>query len=178
MPARNVPKNAMTHSTELGSINATASPFDNPKLTWETNTLGTVNILEILKKINFAMNAVIITSDKVYRNVETSIGYKETDQLGDFDPYSSSKASADLAVQSYFKSFLKNKKNLRIGVARAGNVIGGGDWAIGRLIPEQQQEFYGKSIEVLLIVALLFWVVSIILSQISRSIENRLNASQ
>ncbi len=110
--------------------------FDNPKLTWETNTLGTVNILEILKKINFAMNAVIITSDKVYRNVETSIGYKETDQLGDFDPYSSSKASADLAVQSYFKSFLKNKKNLRIGVARAGNVIGGGDWAFGRLIPD------------------------------------------
>ena len=109
--------------------------FNNPKVTWETNTIGTINILEILRETNFKVITIFITSDKVYKNVETTIGYKENDRLGDLDPYSSSKASADLAIQSYFKSYL-SKKNLRLGIARAGNVIGGGDWAPGRLVPD------------------------------------------
>lgn len=110
--------------------------FNNPKVTWETNTIGTINILEILRETNFKVITIFITSDKVYKNVETTIGYKENDRLGDLDPYSSSKASADLAIQSYFKSYLSKKKNLRLGIARAGNVIGGGDWAPGRLVPD------------------------------------------
>ena len=80
--------------------------------------------------------AVLITSDKVYKNLEINRGYSENDILGGFDPYSASKASADLAIQSYFYSFLKKKKNLKICTARAGNVIGGGDWAEGRIIPD------------------------------------------
>ncbi len=80
---------------------------------------------------------VLITSDKSYKNVEKKSGYVETDILGGFDPYSASKASAELSIQSYIKSFFSEKKSsLRIGVARAGNVIGGGDWSQDRLIPD------------------------------------------
>ena len=80
--------------------------------------------------------AVIITSDKSYKNLEIKRGYKENDLLGGIDPYSSSKASAELVIQTYIKSFFKIKKNITIGVARAGNVIGGGDWSRDRLIPD------------------------------------------
>ena len=110
--------------------------YNNPKNTWETNALGTINVLEALRSFNRNIVVVIITSDKVYDNIETKIGYKETDRLGGFDPYSASKASADLAAQSYINSFLKQKKNIKISIARAGNVIGGGDWSTGRLIPD------------------------------------------
>lgn len=110
--------------------------YNNPKYTWETNTIGTLNLLDILKEYKRKVIAVIITSDKVYKNLEVKRGYKETDILGSFDPYSASKASADLATQSYIESFLKKKSNIKIAIARAGNVIGGGDWAYGRLIPD------------------------------------------
>ena len=80
--------------------------------------------------------AVIITSDKSYKNLEIKRGYKENDLLGGIDPYSSSKASAELVIQTYIKSFFKIKKNITIGIARAGNVIGGGDWSQDRLIPD------------------------------------------
>ena len=110
--------------------------FQNQKYAWETNTLGTINILEILKNYKKKITVVMITSDKVYKNREINRGYKENDTLGDLDPYSSSKASADLAIQSYIKSFLKQKTNIKIVIARAGNVIGGGDWSEGRLIPD------------------------------------------
>ena len=109
--------------------------YDNPKYTWETNTIGTLNLLDILKEYKKKVVAVIITSDKVYKNLEIKRGYKETDILGSFDPYSASKASADLAAQSYIGSF-KKKSNIKIAIARAGNVVGGGDWAYGRLIPD------------------------------------------
>ena len=80
---------------------------------------------------------MIITSDKSYKNIETNKGYKENDLLGGKDPYSASKASAELVIQSYLESFfnLKSNKNL-IAVARAGNVIGGGDWSTNRLLPD------------------------------------------
>ena len=110
--------------------------YKNPKLTWETNTLGTVNLLESIGQLKKKIIVVIITSDKVYKNLEISRGYHENDILGGFDPYSASKASADLAVQSYYFSKLKYKKNIRLSIARAGNVIGGGDWSEGRLIPD------------------------------------------
>ena len=112
--------------------------YVNPLYTFETNSLGTLNLLEILKNYNYSKicSIVIITSDKSYKNLELDRGYKETDVIGGYDPYSASKACAELMIQSYFKSFLLNKKNLRISVARAGNVIGGGDWSENRLIPD------------------------------------------
>jgi len=110
--------------------------YANPKYTWETNTIGTINVLETLKKMKKNVCAIIITSDKVYKNLEILRGYNEKDVLGSLDPYSASKAAADLSVQSYFKSYFKNKKNIRMCIARAGNVIGGGDWSEGRLIPD------------------------------------------
>jgi CDP-glucose 4,6-dehydratase len=113
--------------------------YINPMLTWTSNTLGTLSILEALKNIQFKKKCIciFITSDKSYRNIEINRGYKESDSLGGKDPYSASKASADIAVTSYFYSFFFNKKSkLRIAIARAGNVIGGGDWSKDRLIPD------------------------------------------
>ena len=110
--------------------------YENPKNAWDTNTLGTLNILETLRHYNKNIVVVIITSDKVYKNIEINRGYKENDILANTDPYSASKACADIATQSYINSFFTKKKNIRIAIARAGNVIGGGDWAKGRLIPD------------------------------------------
>ena len=98
--------------------------------------MGTLNVLESLRNLKKKCVAVIITSDKSYKNLEIKRGYKEDDLLGGIDPYSSSKASAELIIQTYIKSFFKIKKNIIIGVARAGNVIGGGDWSQDRLIPD------------------------------------------
>ena len=110
--------------------------YKNPKLTFETNTLGTLNVLESLKYIKKKCVVVIITSDKVYKNFETKRGYSENDVLGGHDPYSASKASAELVIQSYINSFYSKNKKLKIGIARAGNVLGGGDWSLNRLIPD------------------------------------------
>jgi CDP-glucose 4,6-dehydratase len=112
------------------------SYFD-PICTWETNTIGTLNILESLKEIKKSCIVIIITSDKSYKNLEISRGYKENDILGGKDPYSASKASAEIAIQSHISSFFPLKKTkVFIGIARAGNVIGGGDWSENRLIPD------------------------------------------
>ena len=110
--------------------------YKNPLLTYYTNAIGTLNVMESLKSLKNNCIAVIITSDKSYKNLEIKRGYKEEDELGGADPYSSSKASAELIIQSYFKSYLADKKNIRIAIARAGNVIGGGDWSENRLIPD------------------------------------------
>ena len=111
--------------------------YKNPTLTWQTNVFGTLNILESLRKINNPCYVVIITSDKCYYNKETHKGYKETDILGGKDPYSGSKASAEILVNSFLTSFFSDKKcKIRIATARAGNVIGGGDWAKDRIIPD------------------------------------------
>jgi len=108
-----------------------------PKKTIETNVLGTLNILLALNKLKKKCITIIITSDKCYKNKEIKKGYKETDELGGEDFYSSSKASAELIIYAFYKSFILNKNNfLRIATARAGNVIGGGDWSIDRLIPD------------------------------------------
>ena len=89
-----------------------------------------------LKYIKKKCVVVIITSDKVYKNFETKRGYSENDVLGGHDPYSASKASAELVIQSYINSFYSKNKKLKIGIARAGNVLGGGDWSLNRLIPD------------------------------------------
>jgi len=110
--------------------------YEDPIDTWQTNTMGTLNVLETLKSFKHNCVAVIITSDKCYRNFEIKRGYSENDILGGNDPYGGSKAAAEIGIKIYFESFLKNKKNIKIGVARAGNVIGGGDWTSNRLIPD------------------------------------------
>ena len=110
--------------------------YSDPLLTWSSNTLGSINVLESLKKIKKSCNVVMITSDKSYKNLEIKRGYKENDLLGGHDPYSASKASAELAIQSYINSYFMKKKNIRIAIARAGNVIGGGDWSENRVIPD------------------------------------------
>ena len=103
-----------------------------PVETFETNVIGTLNVLEATKQLQNLKSALIITTDKVYRNHNHLRGYVETDELGGDDPYSASKAAADIATQSWIKSFAK----VPMAIARAGNVIGGGDWATDRIIPD------------------------------------------
>lgn len=118
----------------------------NPLKTWRTNTLGTINILQILSSVKFSAITVFVTSDKVYKNLEINRGYHENDILGDYDPYSASKASADLAIQSYYKSFINKNKNIKIAIARAGNVIGGGDWSMNRIVPDCVSKWSQKKV--------------------------------
>ena len=111
--------------------------YGKPLLTFQTNAVGTLNLLETLKFYKKKCTVVIITSDKVYKNIESKKGYKENSILGGADPYSASKASAEIIIESYLKSFFYKKNNkTSIAIARAGNVIGGGDWAKNRLIPD------------------------------------------
>lgn len=111
--------------------------YENPIETWQTNVMGTINILESLRKLNSLCTAIIITSDKCYRNIEQTDGYIETDELGGYDPYSASKGAAEIAIRSYIRSYFpKESTSVRIASARAGNVIGGGDWAVDRIIPD------------------------------------------
>jgi CDP-glucose 4,6-dehydratase len=99
------------------------------------NAVGTLNIVEICKNYNFVKSIICITSDKCYQNNFSTKGFKENDKLGGSDPYSASKACAEIIVKSYLDSFyLKNNRGLATG--RAGNVIGGGDWSPNRLIPD------------------------------------------
>ena len=121
----------------LAAQSIVKTAYENPLKTWSTNTMGTVNILESLRQLNKKCIAVIITSDKCYENLEIKRGYHENDRLGGNDPYSASKASADIAIRSYISSFFSHKNNkVFIATARAGNVIGGGDWSPNRLIPD------------------------------------------
>ena len=110
--------------------------FEDPIDTFMTNSFGTMNILHILNNLKKRCCAVIITSDKCYLNIEQKKGYKESDRLGGYDPYSASKASAEIIIKCYQKSYLQNNSNIYFAVARAGNVIGGGDWSANRLIPD------------------------------------------
>jgi len=121
--------------------------YINPRETWETNVMGTVNLLEVLKKCDSVKSIVVITTDKVYKNTENQIGYSENDPLGGHDPYSSSKAAVELAVESWRDSFfINNGRHLGIATARAGNVIGGGDWAENRLIPDYFRAFLANQV--------------------------------
>jgi len=111
--------------------------YDSPLKTFSTNTIGTANILDALRYLDKDVVAVMITSDKAYDNLEWVWGYRETDRLGGKDPYSASKGMAELAIRSYVESFFNQPdSNVRIGITRAGNVIGGGDWATDRIVPD------------------------------------------
>jgi len=115
--------------------------YKDPKLTYETNIMGTVNVLESVRKTKSARVCIIVTTDKCYENKEWIYGYRETDPMGGYDPYSSSKGCAELVTAAYRSSFFNPKdygKSHRVAPssARAGNVIGGGDWAEDRLIPD------------------------------------------
>ena len=108
--------------------------YSNPIETITTNTLGTANLLESIREHEKPLILILITSDKAYNNVEWPWGYKETDSLGGKDIYSGSKAAAEIIIKSYWESFIKKKENIKLGICRAGNVIGGGDWAKDRIV--------------------------------------------
>jgi CDP-glucose 4,6-dehydratase len=110
--------------------------FTNPLETFQTNIFGTLNLLEALRPLKKTCIAVLITSDKCYENVEWVWGYRETDTLGGSDPYSASKSAAELVIRSHVKSFFPKGGPICVAVGRAGNVIGGGDWAQDRLVPD------------------------------------------
>jgi CDP-glucose 4,6-dehydratase len=111
--------------------------YHGPRETFETNVMGTVNVLECIRSFPGVKAGVFITSDKCYKNMEWHWGYREDDVLGGDEPYSASKACAELVCAAYSKSYLGDEHNgSRIATARAGNVIGGGDWAIDRIIPD------------------------------------------
>ena len=116
--------------------------YKDPLNTFKTNVIGTVNLLEVLRTYKRKSVAIFITSDKCYENVESVWGYKENDSMGGKDVYSGSKGAAELAIKSYFNSFFKDKDHpVRIGVGRAGNVIGGGDWAEDRIVVDSMKSW-------------------------------------
>ena len=114
--------------------------YQHPRETYETNIMGSINVLEAIRQNECVKTVVMITSDKCYENVEQIWGYKETDRMGGYDPYSASKGCAELAISSYRNSYFNPKDYTKHGKAiasvRAGNVIGGGDWSDNRLIPD------------------------------------------
>ena len=109
--------------------------YVEPRETFATNLMGTVNVLDAVRRLAQPVTVLIITTDKVYENLEDGEPCRETDRLGGKDPYSASKACAELAVRAYHASYLANA-GAAVGVARAGNVIGGGDWSRDRLLPD------------------------------------------
>nr|WP_097355524.1 CDP-glucose 4,6-dehydratase [Candidatus Enterovibrio escacola] len=131
---------ALQKSTAQIVLHLAAQPlvlasYDDPVGNYQTNVMGTINMLEAIRQSPNVQASVMVTTDKCYENKEWLWPYKETDQLGGHDPYSSSKAMAEIAISAYYRSFLK-QKNIGIASARAGNVIGGGDFADNRIIPD------------------------------------------
>lgn len=114
--------------------------YENPKDTYDINFMGSLNILEVSRHHDFVKQIIMITSDKCYENIEQIWGYKETDRMGGYDPYSASKGCAELMISSYRNSYFNPKDyhihGKAIANVRAGNVIGGGDWSDNRLIPD------------------------------------------
>jgi CDP-glucose 4,6-dehydratase len=118
--------------------------YRNPGHTYSVNTMGTVNILEILKDSNDVKSIVVITTDKVYKKKNDLHPFTEDDSLGGDDPYSASKSAVELIVQSYQTSFFERKK-VGVATARAGNIVGGGDWSENRLIPDLIRSWVSKN---------------------------------
>ena len=126
-----------------------STSYADPLNTVTTNVTGTAVVMEAIRNIDWDCTCVIITSDKAYDNVEWIWGYRENDALGGKDVYSGSKGAAELVIKSYWHSFIKHKDNIRMGVARAGNVIGGGDWAKDRIIVDCVKAFSrGETVEI------------------------------
>ena len=110
--------------------------YNDPVETYSTNVMGTVNILEVIRHIDSVRAVVVVTTDKCYENRECDYGYRETDRLGGKDPYSASKAACEIVINSYLQSFFNLENTVSVASARAGNIIGGGDWAENRIIPD------------------------------------------
>jgi CDP-glucose 4,6-dehydratase len=126
--------------------------YDDPIGTYETNVLGTARVLDCIRRSPSVHAAVVVTTDKCYENIEQDVAYRETDPLGGYDPYSSSKACAELVAAAYRQSFFPTDSlgkpgghNVALATARAGNVIGGGDWSPDRLIPDLIRGFLSGS---------------------------------
>jgi CDP-glucose 4,6-dehydratase len=117
--------------------------YREPVLTYETNVMGTVNLLEAVRAARCVKSAVVVTTDKCYKDMDWEWGYREMDDLGGADPYSSSKACVELICDAWRKSYFGEGKTL-LATARAGNVIGGGDWAADRLVPDAVRAFQKK----------------------------------
>lgn len=124
--------------------------YIDPHLTIETNVMGTANVLEALRLAQHPCTAIIVTSDKSYDNVEQVWGYRENDALGGKDPYSASKGAAELIVKTYAHSYFSAPESpVKVAVGRAGNVIGGGDWADDRIVPDCVRAWSrGESVEI------------------------------
>ena len=117
--------------------------YEYPVETYATNVMGTVNVLEAVRTCPSTRSVVVVTTDKCYENRERHEGYKEEEAMGGFDPYSSSKGCAELVTAAYRRSYFSNNANTKCAIAsaRAGNVIGGGDWSVDRLIPDAIKAF-------------------------------------
>ena len=146
-------KNIMKdHSPDI-LIHMAAQPlvrdsYARPVYTYETNVMGTIHILEAARNCDSLKTIVVVTSDKCYENTEKSYAYKETDPMGGYDPYSSSKGCAEIVTAAYRRSFFQNR-NIGVATVRAGNVIGGGDWSSDRLIPDAVRAFCnGKELRI------------------------------
>ncbi|MDP1604357.1 MAG: CDP-glucose 4,6-dehydratase [Legionella sp.] len=123
--------------------------YSNPVDTISTNVIGTMNILESLRLVDWPCTVVVITSDKCYDNVEWEWGYRETDALGGKDVYSGSKGAAEMVIKSYVHSFFTKESPVTIAIGRAGNVIGGGDWAVDRIIADCMRAWSnGRSVDI------------------------------
>lgn len=142
---RDLPRLAavMMHSApevvfHLAAQSLVRASYDDPVLTYATNVMGTVNVLEAARRIESVKAVVIVTTDKCYENRESLVAYVEDDRLGGHDPYSNSKACAELVTDAYRRSFATSAA---IASVRAGNVIGGGDWARDRIVPDAIRAF-------------------------------------
>jgi CDP-glucose 4,6-dehydratase len=124
--------------------------YEDPIETMTTNAIGSANLLNALRQLDKQVVAVMITSDKAYDNVEWVWGYRESDRLGGKDPYSASKGMAELAIRSFVDSYFSGyESNVRVGITRAGNVIGGGDWAVDRIVPDCMQSWAkGENVDI------------------------------
>jgi CDP-glucose 4,6-dehydratase len=124
--------------------------YESPVKTMMTNAIGSANILDALRCLDKLVTAVMITSDKAYDNVDWAWGYRETDRLGGKDPYSASKGMAELAIRSFVDSYFSAPaSNVRVAITRAGNVIGGGDWAVDRIVPDCMNSWSnGKMVDI------------------------------
>lgn len=146
--AENIKKVVQQAQPEL-VIHLAAQPlvrasYNDPLATWQTNVQGTANVLEACRNQSSVKAILVITTDKVYENPEAGEHFSEADPLGGHDPYSASKAACELVVQSYRRSFFA-KNNVLVASARAGNVIGGGDWAEDRLVPDIIRAMHSQS---------------------------------
>jgi CDP-glucose 4,6-dehydratase len=122
--------------------------YQNPIETFDVNVMGTLSVLEALRRSDHSCSTVAVSTDKCYANREWEYGYRETDRLGGHDPYSASKAAMEIALASFRKSFFASShasnRGIRLASARAGNVIGGGDWAANRIVPDAVRALHSK----------------------------------